>query len=173
MKLNFLPDDGFNLAIPSGQEYTITINPAGSGGADQGQGLTITVPGGGVVRFHPPALGDGGERGKPVGRIVMELFADTTPKTAENFRALCTCEKGMGKLGFLGMSNNSVDKSNGSQFMICMVKDDYIAYEHVGFGQVVQGLDVITRIMEMKEAKTWHGKPPKVPVVIADCGQIS
>ncbi|HIE72472.1 MAG TPA: peptidylprolyl isomerase, partial [Planctomycetes bacterium] len=27
---------------------------------------------------------------KAAGRLVFELFADVVPKTAENFRALCT-----------------------------------------------------------------------------------
>ena len=37
--------------------------------------------------------------GKPAGRIEMTLRADVVPKTAENFRCLCTGEKGTGKSG--------------------------------------------------------------------------
>jgi cyclophilin family peptidyl-prolyl cis-trans isomerase len=44
--------------------------------------------------FFDVTIGD-----EKAGRIVMELFADVVPKTAENFRQLATHEKGFGFKG--------------------------------------------------------------------------
>ncbi|VVB08548.1 unnamed protein product [Arabis nemorensis] len=48
---------------------------------------------------HPKVFFDMTIGGQPAGKIVMELYTDKTPKTAENFRALCTGEKGVGRSG--------------------------------------------------------------------------
>jgi len=37
--------------------------------------------------------------GQDKGRVTFELFSDTVPKTAENFRSLCVGDKGIGKSG--------------------------------------------------------------------------
>ncbi|OUZ99798.1 Tetratricopeptide TPR-1 [Macleaya cordata] len=45
---------------------------------------------------HPRCFLDVSIGGEVEGRIVVELYSDVVPKTAENFRALCTGEKGIG-----------------------------------------------------------------------------
>ncbi|KAI8996845.1 peptidyl-prolyl cis-trans isomerase cyp5 [Pilobolus umbonatus] len=47
----------------------------------------------------PKVFFDISVNGTPSGRMTFKLFSDTVPKTAENFRALCTGEKGIGQSG--------------------------------------------------------------------------
>jgi peptidylprolyl isomerase len=50
------------------------------------------------MELHSKVFFDVSIGGQPAGRIEFELFANT-PITSENFRALCTGEKGVGKSG--------------------------------------------------------------------------
>jgi len=56
--------------------------------------------------------------GKPEGRIVMGLFGKTVPKTAENFRVLCTGENGVGRSGKALHYKNSIFHRIIPSFMI-------------------------------------------------------
>merc|ERR1712154_210677 len=48
------------------------------------------------AKVLPKVFLDVSANGENVGRITMELRSDVCPKTAENFRCLCTGEKGFG-----------------------------------------------------------------------------
>ena len=52
-----------------------------------------------VNPMNPKVWMDVSLGGKYAGRVFMELFADTVPKTAENMRCLFTGEKGVGMTG--------------------------------------------------------------------------
>jgi len=49
------------------------------------------------AKDRPKVFLDIKQGSKNLGKIVISLFNDITPRTAENFRALCTGEKGLGK----------------------------------------------------------------------------
>lgn len=161
--------------------------------------------------------------GQAAGRVVFELFADTTPLTAENFRALCTGEKGVGQSGkplhykgsrfhriipqFMcqggdfthdnGMGGESIygrkfndetfagkagvhagpgilsmanagRNTNGSQFFICTIATPWLDGNHVVFGQVIEGFEVI----QLAEAQGSPSGGTRATVRVEDCGQL-
>ncbi|KAK7804267.1 hypothetical protein U0070_008439 [Myodes glareolus] len=144
--------------------------------------------------------------------VSFELFADKVPKTAENFCALSTGEKGFGYKGssfhriipgFMcqggdfthhnGTGGRSIygekfedenfilkhtgpgilsianagPNTNGSLFLICTTKTEWLDGKHVFFGKVREDMSIV-QVMERFGSR--NGKTSKK--IISDCGQL-
>ncbi|KAL3137803.1 cytochrome P450 monooxygenase 22 [Trebouxia sp. C0009 RCD-2024] len=71
--------------------------------------------------------------------------------------------------GILSMANSGPG-SNGCQFFITCAKTDWLDNKHVVFGRVLgEGLLVVRK---MENVATNPGNKPKLPVAIAECGEM-
>eukprot|EP01026_Neomeris_dumetosa_P078548 TRINITY_DN8502_c0_g2_i3.p1 TRINITY_DN8502_c0_g2~~TRINITY_DN8502_c0_g2_i3.p1 ORF type:complete len:356 (+),score=53.95 TRINITY_DN8502_c0_g2_i3:118-1185(+) len=158
--------------------------------------------------------------GQNCGKIVIGLFGNEVPKTVENFRCLCTGEKGVGSQGkeltykgskfhriidgfmaqggdithgdgtggesiygdqfedermfiehtqpgLVSMANKGPD-TNSSQFFIVFDEAPHLDNNHVVFGEVVQGMQIVSRL----EGIGSEDGTPKAEAVITDCGEV-
>jgi len=88
----------FGLAIYTLAHGVSGIGGGGGGGGGGGRGPKLLMEDA-MAPSNPRVYFDLEIGGIDAGRVEFELFASVCPKTAENFRALCTGEKGVGRRG--------------------------------------------------------------------------
>merc|ERR1712176_1365088 len=99
---------------------------------------------------------------QPLGRVVFKLYDDVVPKTAKNFRELCTGAPGFGYKGssfhrvipqfmlqggdFTAGNGTGGKSIYGSKFFITTVVTSWLDGKHVVFGEVVEGMDIVKAV---------------------------
>lgn len=63
---------------------------------------------------------------------------------------------------------NAGPNTNGSQFFITTVLTPWLDGRHVVFGEVTKGMEII----KLCEANGSQSGKTKVPIVVADCGEL-
>ncbi|KAG2232675.1 hypothetical protein INT48_006854 [Thamnidium elegans] len=132
----------------------------------------------------PKVFFDVAVNGQPSGRMTFKLFSDVVPKTAENFRALCTGEKGIGKSDFTlgdGRGGESIyghkfndenftlkHQGKGTLSMANAGPTPWLDGAHTVFGKITEG----TEVLDLLEQYGTQSGRPTAKIEIIDSGEL-
>jgi Cyclophilin type peptidyl-prolyl cis-trans isomerase/CLD len=99
LPLLFLANTAWSFAPPKAIVSKTSASPSSSTAVSMIGGLFDGLFGKKEAEITDTVFFDVSIGGEPAGRIEMGLYGSTVPKTAENFKQLCTGSKGFGYKG--------------------------------------------------------------------------
>ncbi|XP_050298898.1 probable inactive peptidyl-prolyl cis-trans isomerase-like 6 [Anthonomus grandis grandis] len=111
---------------------------------------------------------EGGYEGAPIHRVVQSSFIQCGGHNIDPI--IMPCENYVvphNRRGVLSMCNNGRHKDNSTQFFITLASAPWMDYRYVGFGQLIQGENILKAL---EEVSTYYQAPLK-NIRIVKCGE--